>query len=279
MRPKWRTRPYAGHHDVWRYGQSTEVKETVIDNSTVFSNSLSSFISAMTVRLPQPLESFPTEEHVLIPTRILLEEGYESTSRPTTGVRQFVKRNKGLFIIAASQVFFSLMELSVKVLTALDDPVPMLEVSYPSSLYSTSLTQSKFSTKDVAARMVITYTFCQAYMCVQNSYVSSEARTMLSGSLPGWPTRSLDLRMSGNGLCFEAYLGASCFLTPTLRHVDVLHSWFTSLFGLYYSPQCMSLSAVTVLTFLSLTVTAVFGLLFLREAVSRKQGVASRKSP
>lgn len=41
----------------------------------------------------------------------------------------------------------------------------------------------------------------------------------------------------------------------------------------------MSLSDATVLTFLSPTVTAAFGYLFLREAVSWKQGVAGRRSP
>ena len=41
----------------------------------------------------------------------------------------FVHENSGLLLIAASQFFFSGMNLSVKLLNGLDEPVPTLEVS------------------------------------------------------------------------------------------------------------------------------------------------------
>lgn len=69
----------------------------------------------------------PSEPYSFIPVPVTTEDVYESTSNSSHG---FLERNRGLFIIASSQFFFSLMELSVKILTALEDPVPMLEVSY-----------------------------------------------------------------------------------------------------------------------------------------------------
>ncbi|KAF8603268.1 hypothetical protein BDV93DRAFT_523348 [Ceratobasidium sp. AG-I] len=82
-----------------------------------------------------------SERHVFIPAPTSTED--EQTQRPNA-LREFYKRNEGLFIIAASQFFFSLMNLSVKVLTVLDKPVPTFEL--------------------VAVRMGITYICCQAYM-------------------------------------------------------------------------------------------------------------------
>lgn len=69
-----------------------------------------------------PTES---ERHVFIPAPSTTDEERPQRSN---AVREFYKRNEGLFIIAASQFFFSLMNLSVKVLTVLDKPVPTFEV-------------------------------------------------------------------------------------------------------------------------------------------------------
>jgi len=40
-----------------------------------------------------------------------------------------IARNKGLLLVAASQFFFSIMNLAVKELNSIDPPVPALEVS------------------------------------------------------------------------------------------------------------------------------------------------------
>lgn len=64
--------------------------------------------------------------------------------QPSNTYIEFFKRNQGLFIIASSQLFFSLMNLCVKILTVLEKPVPTLEL--------------------VAVRMAITYVCCQVYM-------------------------------------------------------------------------------------------------------------------
>ena len=46
----------------------------------------------------------------------------------------FIDENSGLLLVAASQFFFSGMNLSVKLLNGLDEPVPTLEVSVGSSV-------------------------------------------------------------------------------------------------------------------------------------------------
>ena len=46
-----------------------------------------------------------------------------------SAVSAFVDKNSGLLLVAASQFFFSGMNLSVKLLNGLDEPVPTLEVS------------------------------------------------------------------------------------------------------------------------------------------------------
>jgi hypothetical protein len=46
-----------------------------------------------------------------------------------SAVSAFIDQNSGLLLIAASQFFFSGMNLSVKLLNGLDEPIPTLEVS------------------------------------------------------------------------------------------------------------------------------------------------------
>lgn len=82
----------------------------------------------MTAGRSQSFELSPSQRNVFVPTPTLARDPAELVSGPSNPLREFFKRNKGLFIIAASQFFFSLMNLSVKILTALDDPVPTLEV-------------------------------------------------------------------------------------------------------------------------------------------------------
>src|SRR5260221_13185976 len=50
-------------------------------------------------------------------------------------VSAFIDKNSGLLLIAASQFFFSGMNLSVKLLNGLDEPIPTLEVSVGSPLF------------------------------------------------------------------------------------------------------------------------------------------------
>jgi hypothetical protein len=44
-------------------------------------------------------------------------------------VSTFFDKNAGLFLIVASQFFFSAMHVGVKWFSSLDEPVPVLEVS------------------------------------------------------------------------------------------------------------------------------------------------------
>ncbi|CAE6389237.1 unnamed protein product [Rhizoctonia solani] len=89
----------------------------------------------MAARSSQSLD-LSSERHTFIPPPAPTQDGNTPENR-TNALQEFLKRNKGLLIIAASQFFFSLMNLSVKFLTVLNDPVPTLEV--------------------VAARMFITF--------------------------------------------------------------------------------------------------------------------------
>jgi hypothetical protein len=82
----------------------------------------------MTRRSSQSLDLSPSERHIFIPAPTLADDELESTPKRTTAFGEFYKRNQGLIIIAASQLFFSLMNLCVKVLTVLDKPVPTFEV-------------------------------------------------------------------------------------------------------------------------------------------------------
>ncbi|KAF8752903.1 hypothetical protein RHS01_07348 [Rhizoctonia solani] len=166
---------------------------------------------ATTSRSSQSLDT-SAERRAFIPSPVPTEDGPTTVQNKPSALQEFFKRNQGLFIIAASQFFFSLMNLSVKFLTALDDPVPTLEV--------------------VAIRMFITWS--------SRSYPRSEGCQEVVG--------------------YSGVVG------------------FFGLFGLYYSLHYMSLSDATVLTFLAPTVTAAFGFLFLREAVSWKQAVAGLAS-
>ncbi|KAG8733466.1 hypothetical protein FRC11_006014 [Ceratobasidium sp. 423] len=177
----------------------------------------------MTTRSSQSIELSPLEGHVFIPPPVPAAAHATASQGRTSAVREFWKRNQGLLIIAASQFFFSLMNLSVKFLTALDDPVPTLEI--------------------VCARMFITYMCCQAYMFAA-----------------GVPDPILGPKGVRKWLAIRGVVG------------------FFGLFGLYYSLRYMSLSDATVLTFLSPTVAAAFGFLFLREAISWKQAVAGLTS-
>ncbi|EUC56876.1 drug/metabolite transporter [Rhizoctonia solani AG-3 Rhs1AP] len=98
----------------------------------------------MANRPSQSIELSPSERHILIPPPMPAEDNTTSGPNRFNAVKEFVLSNKGLFIIAASQFFFSLMNLSVKFLTAIGEPVPTLEI--------------------VCVRMLITYVCCQAYM-------------------------------------------------------------------------------------------------------------------
>ncbi|KAG8692415.1 hypothetical protein FRC08_009791 [Ceratobasidium sp. 394] len=89
------------------------------------------------------------------------------------------------------------------------------------------------------------------------------------------------VRMAITYICCQVYMFASGVADPILGPKGI-RMWlvirgvvgFFGLSGLYYSLQYMSLSDATVLTFLSPTVTAALGFLFLREAVSWKQAAA-----
>lgn len=52
---------------------------------------------------------------------------FRTTNRPRV-LSAFLDKNTGLLLVAASQIFFSGANISVKWLNSLDEPIPMLEV-------------------------------------------------------------------------------------------------------------------------------------------------------
>jgi hypothetical protein len=88
---------------------------------------------------PAPLSSpglEQTEEALSVPNEAssLLQAGREFVSprslseRCHSAVSAFLDKNAGLLLVAASQLFISASNVSVKYLNSLDEHVPMLEV-------------------------------------------------------------------------------------------------------------------------------------------------------
>ena len=77
--------------------------------------------------------------------RVLQWNYLEWSSPARSAASAFVDENSGLLLIAASQFFFSGMNLSVKLLNGLDEPIPTLEVSvsHPVFFFRTDSVEKK----------------------------------------------------------------------------------------------------------------------------------------
>ena len=75
--------------------------------------------------------------------RVLQWNYLEWWSPARSAASAFVDKNSGLLLIAASQFFSSGMNLSVKLLNGLDEPIPTLEVSVSLPVFFSELTPSK----------------------------------------------------------------------------------------------------------------------------------------
>ncbi|KAJ7034701.1 hypothetical protein C8F04DRAFT_559438 [Mycena alexandri] len=134
-------------------------------------------------------------------------------------LREFVALNAGLLLVTAAQAVFSLVNVAVKTLQSLDEPVSTLEL--------------------IIVRMGITYICSVAYMLIQ------KVEHPFIGP-PG--VRTL--------LVFRGVTG------------------FIGLNGTYFSLQYLSLSDVTVLSFLVPMSTAIAGSLFLKEVFTKREALA-----
>ncbi|KAJ7904973.1 DUF6-domain-containing protein [Mycena leptocephala] len=134
--------------------------------------------------------------------------------------QDFVSLNAGLLLVTAAQAVFSLVNVAVKILQNLDEPVSTLEL--------------------ITVRMGITYICSVAYMLIQkvpHPFLGPEGvRTLL---------------------VFRGITGC-------------LH-WAN---GTYFSLQYLSLSDVTVLSFLVPMCTAISGSFFLNESFTRREAMA-----
>ncbi|KAJ7673434.1 hypothetical protein B0H17DRAFT_1083027 [Mycena rosella] len=134
-------------------------------------------------------------------------------------IQEFFSLNAGLFLVTAAQAVFSLVNVAVKTLQDLDEPVSTLEL--------------------IIVRMGITYICSVAYMLIQkvpHPFIGPEGvRTLL---------------------VFRGVTG------------------FIGLNGTYFSLQYLSLSDVTVLSFLVPICTAMSGSFFLKETFTRKEALA-----
>ena len=91
--------------------------------------SLSSNSDLPTSREGQPIASDETSP-LLIPRHAYVHQPTISGSW-CSALSSFFDDNAGLLLVAASQIFYSAMSMSVKVLNSLDEPVPTLEVCRP----------------------------------------------------------------------------------------------------------------------------------------------------
>ncbi|KAJ6510509.1 hypothetical protein C8R45DRAFT_964356 [Mycena sanguinolenta] len=134
-------------------------------------------------------------------------------------VHEFISFNAGLLLVTAAQAVFSLVNVAVKTLQNLDEPVSTLEL--------------------IIVRMGITYICSIAYMLIRkvpHPFLGPEGVRMLLG--------------------FRGLTG------------------FIGLNGTYFSLQYLSLSDVTVLSFLVPMCTAISGSIFLKESFTRREAVA-----
>ncbi|KAF8258681.1 hypothetical protein EI94DRAFT_1834861 [Lactarius quietus] len=152
-----------------------------------------------------------------------------------TALSSFFDDNVGLLLVAASQLFVSLMNLSVKVLNGLDEPVPTFEL--------------------LLVRMVITHAFSVTYMYIP-ALLFPETITKYYQVLeenPGPIAWSKGVRTL---LVFRGLSG------------------FIGVAGLYFSLQYLSLSDATVLTFLAPILTGFSGAVFLKEPIFLRELLA-----
>jgi hypothetical protein len=87
-----------------------------------------SLLSSQAIILPQTPIS-PNHDHIIF-QRSCWEQGFTHLSnlKLVRWLQELYGNNVGLLIIAASQLFVTLMNLTVKFLNQIDDPVPTLEV-------------------------------------------------------------------------------------------------------------------------------------------------------
>ena len=63
-----------------------------------------------------------------------------SSARSVTTLSAYIDKNAGLLLVASSQFFLSAMNVSVKWLNSLDEPIPMLEVCLRHGVSSSEIT-------------------------------------------------------------------------------------------------------------------------------------------
>ncbi|KAF7328954.1 Aldo-keto reductase [Mycena venus] len=137
-------------------------------------------------------------------------------------LQEFLSLNAGLLLVTAAQAVFSLVNVAVKILQNLDEPVSTLEL--------------------IVVRMAITYICSVGYMLIQkipHPFIGPEGVRVL--------------------LVFRGVTG------------------FIGLNGTYFSLQYLSLSDVTVLSFLVPMCTAILGSIFLKETFTKREALAGRE--
>ncbi|KAJ7280287.1 hypothetical protein C8J57DRAFT_1712262 [Mycena rebaudengoi] len=182
---------------------------------------------------PSPsLESFPSLDE---PRGSVLPL---ATLRTAFGpVQDFVSLNAGLLLVAGAQAVFSLVNVAVKMLQSLDEPVSTLEL--------------------IIVRMGITYICSVAYMLLQKVpdpfYGPKGVRALL-------------VFRGIFGFDDDSYY----LVDPSLKSLQR----FIGLNGTYFSLQYLSLSDATVISFLVPMCTAMCGSVFLKETFTRREAFA-----
>ena len=159
----------------------------------------------------------------------------------------FWKRNRGLFLIAISQLFYAMVWLEL-------DQIRLLTVQ------DESLRQNTFLDKPTGRAVA-------AHICpnVNNMYVQLTLLNL---------TSSLGLSC----VAYMYYKKTPHYLIgPSGVRLLLVARGFTGffgLFGVYYSLQYLTLADATALTFLAPVITGFFGYIFLREIFTRVEALA-----
>jgi drug/metabolite transporter (DMT)-like permease len=125
----------------------------------------------------------------------------------------------------------------------------------------------------------MTYVCCVAYMYAllvnpRRNLVTK--RYFISGIGGKFQTYFLVQKVSGLCYCSEATQGRIPLLLLGVLPL-IYHRRFTSLSGMYFSLQYLSLSDAVVLKFLAPILTGFSGVIFLKESLSLKEVVAGSK--
>ncbi|KAJ7207927.1 hypothetical protein GGX14DRAFT_698093 [Mycena pura] len=171
-------------------------------------------------------------------------------------VREFLSLNAGLFLVTGSQAVFSLVNVAVKQLQSVDDPVSTLELIIVRMVGSTS---------DLVG--VCDLNFVQ----LEGNYIHLLHLIHVDSKSPSSIFRPRR-RPNAAGVPRHHWVRARAVLSRPQS--NLIYCRFIGLNGTYFSLRYLSLSDATVLAFLVPICTGLAGRVFLKETFARREALA-----